>query len=86
VGVHLEPGATRGSSVPLLDHDQAIGAVPRTRSGAKPVFVSPGHCIDLATAQRIVLECATRYRLPEPTRLADRLVAAWKKQAASEEP
>ncbi len=86
VGVHLELGAARGSSVPLLDHDQVIGAVLRTRSGVKPVFVSPGHFIDLATAQRIVLECAARYRLPEPTRLADRLVAAWKKQAASEEP
>jgi len=40
------------------------------------IFVSVGHLIDLCGAQRIVLACAIRYRLPEPTRLADQLVGA----------
>jgi deoxyribonuclease V len=54
--------------------------VLRTQNGIKPVYVSIGHRMDLTTAERLVLDCAVRYRLPEPTRLADRLVAAWKKQ------
>jgi len=80
VGTHGEPGRARGSSVPLRDGEEIIGAVLRTQDGIKPVYVSIGHKVDLATAQRIVLACALRYRLPEPTRLADRLVAASKKQ------
>ncbi len=86
VGTHLEPARARGSRASLTDHHQEIGAVLRTRPGIKPVYVSPGHLMDLATAERIVLECAVRYRLPEPTRLADRLVAAWKRQITSGSP
>ncbi len=51
----------------------------RTQNGINPVFISVGHLIDLRTAQQIVLACAIRYRLPEPTRLADQLVGAAKR-------
>jgi deoxyribonuclease V len=78
VGAHLEPAPLRGARVPLLDRDQVLGTVVRTQTNTKPVYVSVGHLIDLATAEKIVLDCAARYRLPEPTRLADRLVAAYK--------
>ncbi|MFI5396170.1 MAG: endonuclease V [Candidatus Binatia bacterium] len=47
------------------------------RSG--PVFVSVGQLIDLRAAQQIVLGCAIRYQLPEPTRLADELLGAAKR-------
>jgi deoxyribonuclease V len=80
VGAHDEPGRARGSSVPLRDGQEVIGAVLRTQDGIKPVYVSIGHKMDLAAAERIVLACAVRHRLPEPTRLADRLVAVSKKQ------
>jgi deoxyinosine 3'endonuclease (endonuclease V) len=40
-----------------------------------------GHKIDLATAEQVVLECAIAYRLPEPTRLADQLVAVAKRNS-----
>jgi deoxyribonuclease V len=79
IGTHREPGWRRGSVAPLTDDGQVIGSVLRTRDGINPVFVSVGHRIDLPSAQRIVLACALRCRLPEPTRLADHLVGAAKR-------
>lgn len=78
VGEHDEPAVARGSWCPLLDRGQVIGSVLRTQDGVRPVYVSVGHRIHLAAARRLVLACAVRYRLPEPTRLADRLVRAIK--------
>jgi deoxyribonuclease V len=65
--------ARRGSRADLIDDGEVIGALVRTRERVKPVYVSVGHRIGLAAAERWVLACATRYRLPEPTRLADKL-------------
>jgi deoxyribonuclease V len=74
VGEHAEPGALRGASVPLFDRGEIVGRVVRTRDHVRPVFVSVGHLIDLETAERVVLDCAPLYRIPEPIRLADHLV------------
>lgn len=82
VGTYEEPGLRRGSRSRLKDGDEVIGAVLRTRDKVKPLFISVGHGIDLQTAERLVLACSLGYRLPEPVRLADRLVAAAKKKAA----
>jgi deoxyribonuclease V len=79
IGTHREQGLRRGSVAPLLDDGEVIGSVLCTQDGIKPVFVSVGHLIDLCGAQRIVLACAIRYRLPEPTRLADHLVGVAKR-------
>ncbi|MEJ2033492.1 MAG: deoxyribonuclease V [Deltaproteobacteria bacterium] len=79
-GTHTEPGSMRGNCTPLLGDDEVIGTVLRTRTGVKSVYVSIGHRIDLQTAKELVLACCDRYRLPEPIRLADRLVAATKKR------
>ncbi len=65
----------RGGWTPLLDRGETVGAVLRTRPGVKPVFISPGHRITLATAVDYVMRCTTRYRLPETTRRADRLAS-----------
>jgi deoxyribonuclease V len=75
-GTHDEPGQERGAWTPLLDEGEVIGACLRTRSGVRPIYVSIGHRVTLDTAMRIVLRTATRYRLPEPTRLADKLSKA----------
>jgi len=72
VGEYREPGLRRGSSTQLRHRGEVIGRVLRTRDGVRPVFVSIGHRVDLDTAVRIVLRCARGYRLPEPTRAADR--------------
>jgi deoxyribonuclease V len=65
----------RGSWTPLRDGTEIIGAVLRTRVGIKPLFISPGHRISLATAIHYVMGCCTRYRLPETTRHAHRLAS-----------
>jgi deoxyribonuclease V len=80
VGRHREPGARRGARARLTDRDEEIGAVLRTRDRVRPVYVSVGHLLDLSTAVDTVLDCSAGYRLPEPTRLADQLVARAKKQ------
>jgi deoxyribonuclease V len=69
-GRHDEPGIERDSRAELTDSGEVIGAVVRTRTGVKPVYLSVGHMIDLAEAIRLVLDCCRGYRLPEPTRLA----------------
>ncbi len=75
-GTHGEPGPGKGSWSPLFDEEQEnrlIGRVLRTRSEVKPVYVSPGHLIDLETAVDLTLHCCPRYKLPEPTRWAHRV-------------
>lgn len=69
-GRHHEPGDTKGMSAPLLDGSEVIGRVLRTRDRVSPVYVSPGHLCDLASAVAVTLACTTRYRLPEPIRMA----------------
>lgn len=73
IGTFAPPGPEKGASSPLTDKGEVIGAVLRTRAGVRPLFVSVGHRIGLDAAVRLVLAAASRYRLPEPTRLADRL-------------
>ena len=75
IGEYAEPPDQRGASVPLLDHGETIGAVLRTRVGVKPLYISIGHRIGLATALDYVMACVTRYRLPETTRWAHRLAS-----------
>jgi deoxyribonuclease V len=72
IGKHDPLGETRGSWVPLVDRGETIGAVVRTRTGVKPLYISIGHKISLPTAIDLVLECTPKYRLPETTRKADR--------------
>jgi deoxyribonuclease V len=76
-GRHGEPGPEKGDWTPLTDgpEDEVIGAVLRSRAGVKPIFVSPGHRITLPTALDWVVRCLGRTKLPEPTRLADRLAS-----------
>lgn len=74
IGEHDEPARVRGARAPLRDRGEIIGSVLRTQEGARPVFVSVGHRMDLPAAEQLVLACAIQHRLPEPTRLADRLV------------
>ena len=66
------PAAERGATSPLRLDGEEVGAVVRTRAGVKPVYVSVGHRIDLATAIDLVLRLCRGTRLPETTRLADR--------------
>lgn len=72
-GSFAEPPRSAGSWTLLREGEEVIGAVVRTRAGARPLFVSIGHRVSLATAVAWTLRLCRGYRLPEPTRLADRL-------------
>jgi deoxyribonuclease V len=74
-GTYQEPGLDRGSRTWLRDGEETIGAVVRTRTRVKPVFVSVGHRVSLPTAIDTVLRCGGGYRLPEPTRRAHRVAS-----------
>jgi deoxyribonuclease V len=80
-GVFEKPDKQKGKYSPLTDGGEVIGAVLRTRTNVKPVFVSVGHKCTLKDAIRVVLECTTKYRLPEPSRLAHQLVSREKLRA-----
>lgn len=71
---HYQPvGEAIGDWSPLQDKEETIGAVLRTRAKVKPMFISPGHKISLESSIKFVLACGRGYRLPETTRLADKL-------------
>jgi deoxyribonuclease V len=75
IGTHAPLPDERGAAVPLLDGNEHIGLVLRSRAGTKPVYVSPGHRVGLQSAVELVMACVTRYRLPETTRAAHRLAS-----------
>lgn len=75
IGSYREPGTEKGRWSRLRDKDETIGAVLRTRSNVRPLFISVGHRVSLATAVRIVLDCCPRYRIPETTRVSHRLAS-----------
>ncbi|MFM2429958.1 MAG: deoxyribonuclease [Cyanobacteriota bacterium] len=73
IGEHGPLGDRAGDWQPLLHQGETIGAILRNRDRVKPIYVSSGHRISLTSAIDLVRRCSTRYRLPETTRLADRL-------------
>jgi len=78
VGRHAELADERGSWQPLIDpkNDETVGAALRTKTRVQPIYVSPGHLIDLAGAIELTLRSDGGYRQPEPTRRAHLLVNA----------
>lgn len=80
-GRHADPGPLRGDRAPLYDEhlsERVIGMVLRTREKTNPLYVSPGHRIDVDHSAELVLRCTTQYRLPEPTRWAHKVAAGEK--------
>jgi deoxyribonuclease V len=75
VGTHAPLAEARGSRAELVDRGEVVGAALRTKAGVRPVIVSPGHRVSLTSALEWVLAATRGYRLPEPTRLADRLAS-----------
>jgi deoxyribonuclease V len=69
-GRYRDLGDEKGSAAPLVHRGETIGVALRTRAGTNPMFISPGHLADIASAAELVLRCAPKYRLPEPIRLA----------------
>jgi deoxyribonuclease V len=87
-GRHAEPGPEPGDVVNLLDQrdpTHIIGAVLRTRHRSNPLYISPGHLIDVPHALEFVKACLTGYRLPEPTRWAHKFAAGDKLPLVSDD-
>ncbi len=75
IGKHDDLPLEKGEWVDLIDKDERIGAVLRTRKNVRPLYISCGHRISLETAIAYVLACTPKYRLPETTRIADHLAS-----------
>jgi deoxyribonuclease V len=84
VGKYEEPGREAGNYSPMTHRGEAVGAALRTKDGVNPVYVSPGHLADTASAVELMLKCVrgfggakgSKYRIPDPTRLAHLFVNA----------
>ncbi|MBN1974131.1 MAG: deoxyribonuclease V [Sedimentisphaerales bacterium] len=77
-GQFEEPAQEKGAYTPLIDKNEIIGSIVRTRTKVKSVFVSVGNKCILDNAIEITLACATKYRIPEPTRMAHQYVSKLK--------
>lgn len=75
VGEHTGLGTDVGEAAPLIHEARAIGWVLHSKARCKPLVVSAGHRVSQATALHWVRHALRGYRLPEPTRLADRLAS-----------
>lgn len=75
VGHFENLGETRGATAPLIYKNEQLGAVLRSKDKTQPLYVSIGHRISLDTAIDYVLRCTPKYRLPETTRLADKMAS-----------
>lgn len=73
VGTHGPLGEERGSTAEVVVGDEVVGMAVRMRDRVKPVYVSPGHRMDLPTAVELVLSMGAGYREPETTRRSHRL-------------
>ena len=80
VGNYDEPPPERGKYSWIQYHDRPVGVALRTRSGVKPVFVSPGHRIDFQNAIDWTMRVTGKYRIPEPTRIAHQYSEKLKKK------
>jgi deoxyribonuclease V len=79
--VEGELGQEAGSTAPLVWKGRQIATALRSKRGVQPLFVSTGHRVSLQTALRSVQDWLAGYRLPEPTRLADRLAGEARRSA-----
>lgn len=73
VGKHGRVPSKKGRWTELYDHNEIVGAVLRSRENVKPIYVSIGHKICLESAVGVVMDCVTRFRLPETSRSAHSL-------------
>jgi len=74
VGRYDEPGIDAGNHSQIIFNGKTIGAALRTKRNVSPVFISPGHKMDIASATEVVMKTCRGYRIPEPTRQAHLLV------------
>lgn len=85
VGAFDEPPKERGQWSAMTHKSEVVGGALRTKTNVSPVYVSPGHLIDLNGAIDLALRCDGGYRVPEPTRQAHNFVNGLRRGAATDE-
>ena len=80
VGEYDLPETSKGSTSDLIFKDKVVGKVLRTKDNVKPVFISVGNRLSLEKLPDFILSCTTKYRIPEPTRLAHNAVTEYKRK------
>ena len=85
VGTHGPLGEKRGATAEIEIDGEVVGMAVRTRDGVKPVYVSPGHLMDLPTAVELVLSMGAGYREPETTRRSHALVNRMRREGEAAE-
>lgn len=83
IGEFEEPENLRGAFSYLYQNSNKIGAVVRTKKNVKPIFISPGHMIDIDSSIEVILQLTNKFRLPEPIRsahlFAEEVKRTWEK-------
>ena len=83
IGIHGPLAEKVGSWAELVDpkaDGERIGAAVRTRNGVKPMYISQGNRISLESAVRLTMEVCDGFRMPRPTRDADRFASEIKRK------
>jgi deoxyribonuclease V len=83
IGTYEPVGGKAGDWTPLSDEKaggECIGAVLRTRDAVRPIYVSQGHRVSLASAIYLTLQVCDGFRLPRPARDADRFAGETKRK------
>ena len=84
-GKYTEPPIEAGTYTDLIQKDEVIAKVLRTKRNTKPVFVSPGNLITMQQSLDIIMQCVRKYRIPEPTRFAHNFVNEERRKYMTEE-
>lgn len=66
-------GMGTGHMRPVFLGERLCGMAWKTKANAKPVYLSPGHGVDLDFVQTLLPQLLRGHRLPEPLYWADRL-------------
>ena len=74
VGDYSDLSIEKGAQTPLMYKERVVGSVLRSKKGVRPLFISPGHLIDVKSSVDVVYRCVGSYRLPESTRQAHLMV------------
>jgi len=80
IGDFKEPPNKKFAYTPIYIDNELRGYAVRTRVNSKPIFVSPGNKISVKNSVQIALLCTTKYRIPEPTRLAHNLLQEYRRK------
>lgn len=83
-GSHPPLDSEPGSISPIQDRGEVVGYALRSKPRTNPLFISPGHLLDLEGALAIARHCLGNYKLPEPTRQAHQLVNAFRREQQGE--